>query len=232
MDSAFFSQQMAQALEAHRVEFTVSVPFERFVQLKAMIEGRVRWRWLNAQWSFFETPWKPKSWQHRYRFVFLRQSVERRYKEPVQLDLFIPHQWGYDFKVIVTNKRSWIKKVLAFHNGRGAQENLFSELKSQCQMDYIPVRTLAGNQLYLLCAILAHNLARELQMVAEPPHRHTTEKRTPLWIFQELNTLRRNFIQRAGRFTWPQGRLTLTLSANDSVKATLLHYLGAVTSTT
>ena len=232
MDSAFFSQQMAQALEAHRVEFTVSVPFERFVQLKAMIEGRVRWRWLNAQWSFFETPWKPKSWQHRYRFVFLRQSVERRYKEPVQLDLFIPHQWGYDFKVIVTNKRTWIKKVVAFHNGRGAQENLFSELKSQCQMDYVPVRTLAGNQLYLLCGILAHNLARELQMVAEPPHRHTTEKRTPLWIFQELNTLRRNFIQRAGRFTWPQGRLTLTLSANDSVKATLLHYLGAVTSTT
>ena len=29
MDSAFFSQKMAQALEAHRVEFTVSVPFER-----------------------------------------------------------------------------------------------------------------------------------------------------------------------------------------------------------
>jgi hypothetical protein len=228
MDSAFFSQQMAEAFEAHRVEFTVSVPFERFVELKAMIEGRVRWRWLNAQWSFFETPWKPKSWQHRYRFVFLRQTVERQSKEPVQLDLFIPHQWGYDFKVMVTNKRSWIKKVVVFHNGRGAQENLFSELKSQCQMDYVPVRTLAGNQLYLLCGILAHNLARELQMVAETPARHTTEKRTPLWIFQELNTLRRTFIQRAGRFTWPQGRLTLTLGVNDSVKTTLLHYLGAL----
>ena len=228
MDSAFFSREMAEALHTHRVEFTVSVPFERFSELKAMIEGRLRWRRFNEQWSFFETPWKPKSWNRRYRFVFLRQKVQRQQKDPIQLDLFIPHQWGYDFTVILTNKRTRMKKVLAFHHGRGAQENLFGELKSQCQMDYIPVRTLAGNQTYLLCAILAHNLARELQMIADSPQRHTTEKRTPLWMFQELNTLRRHFIQRAGRFTWPQGRLTLTLGLNDTVRATLLHYLGAL----
>lgn len=228
MDSAFFSREMAGALNSHKVQFTVSVPFERFAELKAMIEGRWRWRRFNEEWSFFETPWKPKSWNRRYRFVFLRHKVQQQHKEPVQIDLFIPHQWGYDFTVILTNKRTRMKKVVAFHNGRGAQENLFGELKSQCQMDYVPVRTLAGNQTYLLCAILAHNLARELQMIAEPPQRHTTEKRAPLWIFQELNTLRRQFIQRAGRFSWPQGRLTLTLGLNDTVRATLLHYLGAL----
>lgn len=228
MDSAFFSWEMAEALRTHGVEFTVSVPFERFSELKAMIEGRWRWRRFNEEWSFFETPWKPQSWKRHYRFVFLRHKVHRQQKEPVQLDLFIPHQWGYDFTVILTNKRTRMKKVVAFHHARGAQENLFGELKSQCQMDYIPVRTLAGNQIYLLSAILAHNLARELQMIAEPPQRHTTEKRSPLWIFQELNTLRRQFIQRAGRFSWPQGRLTLTLGLNDTVKATLLHYLGAL----
>jgi hypothetical protein len=228
MDSAFFSREMADTLDAHQVEFTVSVPFERFSQLKTLIEGRLRWRSFDQQWSFFETSWKPQSWDRRYRFVFLRQKVQLQQKQPVQLDLFVPHQWGYDFKVILTNKQTRMHKVLAFHNGRGAQENLFGELKSQCQMDYIPVRTLAGNQIYLLCSILAHNLARELQMVADPPKRQTTEKRSPLWVFQELNTLRRHFIQRAGRFTRPQGRLTLTLGLNDSVKATLLHYLGAL----
>jgi hypothetical protein len=228
MDSTFFSREMAEALNTHRVEFTVSVPFERFSELKAMIEGRLRWRRFNEQWCFFETPWKPKSWHRRYRFVFLRHKVHRQQKQPLQLDLFIAHQWGYDFTVILTNKRTRMKKVLAFHHGRGAQENLFGELKSHCQMDYIPVRTLAGNQTYLLCAILAHNLARELQMIAVPPQRHTTEKRASLWIFHELNTLRRHFIQRAGRFTWPQGRLTLTLGLNDTVRATLLHYLGAL----
>jgi hypothetical protein len=228
MDSAFFSREMAEAINAHRVEFTVSVPFERFSELKAMIEERLRWRRFNEEWSFFETPWKPKSWPRRYRFVFLRHKVQQQQRQPIQLDLFIPHEWGYDFKVILTNKRTRMNKVVAFHNGRGAQENLFGELKSQCQMDYVPVRSLAGNQIYLLCAILAHNLARELQMVADPPQRHTTEKRAPLWVFHELDTLRRHLIQRAGRFSWPQGRLTLTLGLNESVRATLLHYLGAL----
>lgn len=228
MDSAFFSQEMADALDAERVEFTISVPFERFCELKAMIETRQRWKTFDQRWSFFETPWKPKSWKRSFRFVFLRQKVRLQQKPPVQLDLFIPHQWGYDFKVILTNKPTRMNKVLAFHNGRGAQENLLGELKSQCQMDYIPVRTLAGNQIYMLCSILAHNLARELQMIADPPQRHTTEKRSPLWVFQELNTMRRQWLQRAGRFTWPQGRLTLTLGLNESLKDSLLHYLGAL----
>ncbi|MBI2351165.1 MAG: transposase, partial [Deltaproteobacteria bacterium] len=140
-----------------------------------------------------------------------------------------PGQEIYSKQILkIRGKHTRMKQVVAFHNGRGAQENLFGGLKSQCQMDYVPVRTLAGNQTYLICAILAHNLARELQMVADPPLRHTTEKRAPLWIFQELNTLRRHLIQRAGRFSWPQGRLTLTLGLNDTVRATLLHYLGAL----
>src|SRR5206468_3725605 len=120
----------------------------------------------------------PSSWPasarcaRRFPFLFVRHEVKIRDKEPVQLDLFVPTLSGFDFKVIVTNKRARPKKVLAFHNGRGAQEAVFAELKSQCQMDYVPVRTHVGNQLYLCSAILAHNLARELQMQAEPaPHR-------------------------------------------------------------
>ncbi len=93
--------------------------------------------------------------------------------------------------------------MVAFHNGRGAQEGIFAELKSQAQMGYIPVRTLCGNQAYLLAAILAHDLTRELQMQQQPPQRTTTEKRSPLWIFEQLDTLRRKILQRAGRLTAP-----------------------------
>jgi hypothetical protein len=225
MDSAFFSAEIVGVLEAARVDFTLSVPFERFAELKAMIEGRRRWRRFNSALSFFETPWKPKKWKSRYRFLFIRERVTRQHKGPLQLDLFVPHQPGYDFKVIVTNKQARMKKVLAFHNGRGAQEGVFAELKSHCQMDYVPVRTRVGNQIFLLSAVLAHNLTRELQMAAHPPQRATTEKRTPLWIFQQLSTLRRNLIQRAGRLTHPQGTLTLTMSGNVAVKHELLHYL-------
>ena len=66
--------------------------------------------------------------------------------------MFIPYEYGYDFKVIVTNKRINAKKALAFHNGRGSQEGIFAELKSQAQMDYIPTRRQAGNQVYMLAA--------------------------------------------------------------------------------
>jgi Transposase DDE domain group 1 len=227
MDSAFFSDAIVSALDEMSIEFTLSVPFERFVELKQRVQGRVRWRWMDETWSFFEVAWKPKKWKKTYRFLFIRQRCPVIHKEPIQLDLFIPYEYGYEFKVIVTNKWASGKKTLMYHNGRAAQESVFGELKSQSQMDYIAVRGLLGNQLYMLAAVLSHNLNRELQMEAKAPERNTTEKRAPLWVFEELRSLRHRLIQRAGRFTNPQGNLTLTMSANESVKQGLLEYLDA-----
>lgn len=225
MDSAFFSDAIIGMLDAEGVEFTISVPFERFSELKHRVEERRRWQHINNHCDFFQSRWKPKSWGVKQRFVFIRTRNHKQYKEPVQLDLFIPYEYGYDFKVIVTNKRINAGKLLAYHNGRGAQEGVFAELKSQTQMDYVPTRRQGGNQVFVLSAMLAHNLNREMQMMADTQQRHTTEKRAPLWRFEQLGTLRRKLIQRAGRLTKPQGVLTLTMSANPTVKSELLHYL-------
>ena len=228
LDSAFFSDAIVGRLENEGVEFTISVPFERFAKLKGIVEGRKRWRHLDQRCHFFEMRWKPNSWQRKQRFVFIRTRNRKQHKEPLQLDMFIPYEYGYDFKVIVTNKRLSAKKALAFHNGRGSQEGIFAELKSQAQMDYIPTHRQAGNQVYLLAAMLAHNLSREMQMVANNRQRGTTEKRAPLWQFTQLGTLQRKLIQRAGRLTKPQRNLTLTMSANPTVKTELLHYLNTL----
>ena len=225
MDGAFFSDAIVKMLETLRVEFTTRVPFARFAALKHLVEKRQRWHSINDRWSFFETAWKPKSWRRRHRFVCIRQRNRVQHKEPLQLDLFVPYEYGYDFKVIVTNKQVSAKHVLVYHNGRGAQEGLFAELKSQTQMDYVPTKKLAGNQVYVLAAMLAHNLNREMQMQCLPKTRCTTDRRAPLWQFEQLGTLRRKLIQRAGRLTRPQGQLTLTMSANPVVKSELLHYL-------
>jgi hypothetical protein len=75
--------------------------------------------------------------------------------------------------VIVSNKGLGAKSLLAFHNGRGTQEGLFAELKSQTQLEYVPTRRLIGNQVYVLSAMIAHNLNRELQMIANQRDRHT-----------------------------------------------------------
>jgi hypothetical protein len=92
-------------------------------------------------------------------------------------------------------------------------------------MDYIPCRRRAATQTWLLSAIMAHNLNRELQMTADEAERGTTEQRAPWWCFARLGTFRMRLIQRAGRLTSPKGRLTLTLSANPAVQEELVHYL-------
>ncbi|MGH8654372.1 MAG: transposase [Gammaproteobacteria bacterium] len=136
--------------------------------------------------------------------------------------------YGYEFKVILTNKLLCARKVLAFHNGRGSQEGIFAELKSDNQLDYVPTRTWVGNQIYLLSVLLAHNLGRELQMIAHPPSRTTLEKRPAFWDFARLDTLRRRLIQRAGRLIRPHGQLTLSMAVNPAVRDELLYYLKAL----
>lgn len=225
MDSAFFSDEIVTALHALKTQFTISVPFERLTALKDQINARTRWRRLGESQSYFETSWKPHSWDRRFRFIFIRERQPTQRKEPVQLELFHPYEYGYQFKVIVTNSTLGPRKVLRLHNGRGAQEAIFAELKSQTQMDYIPARRLAANQTWLLASLMAHNLNRELQMATAERERATTEKRAPLWMFTQLGTLRRHLIQRAGRLTRPQGKLTLTLSPNDSVQADFERFL-------
>lgn len=228
MDSAFFSDEIVTALDRECIEFSLSVPFERFVELKGLIQARLRWRRLQKGIYYFETQWKPKKWKRKFRFLFIRQYSKELYKGMIQLDLFIPYEYGYEYKVVVTNKSVSAKKVLAFHQGRGQQENVFSELKSQGQLDYIPVRRLYGNQLYMMASILSHNLNRELQMATAEPDRGTTEKRAPLWRFTELKKLRHHLLQRAGRLTNPQGCLTLTMNGNETVKQGLMEFLDAL----
>lgn len=225
MDSAFFSDEIVLALAERGIEFTVSVPFERFVELKGKIERQKRWQRLTSAEAYFEESWKPQSWKRRFRFVFVRTLAKRQRKEPIQLDLFVPYEYGFDFKVIVTNKTIVPKKVVAFHEGRGSQEGIFGELKTHCKMGYVPVRTCLGNQTYLLAGLFAHNLLRELQMMTTTPSRHTTEKRTPLWVFEQLHTFRAGLLQRAGRLTRPHGRLTLTISAGRWIKDRILDVL-------
>ena len=129
-----------------------------------------------------------------------------------------------EYKVIITNKTISTKKVVKYHEGRGQQENIFSELKTQGKSGYIPTKRKIGNEIFLLCNILAHNLCRELQMRTRKPERANNEGRGPLWVFEGMNMLRGKFIRKAARLTSPQGILTLTLSKNKVVEAEIQKY--------
>jgi hypothetical protein len=228
MDSAFFSDEIVTALNAQDVEFSISVPFERFVALKQMIERRQRWYAIDDELSYFETEWKPKSWPRRCRFVMIRTRAKQQQKGPVQLNLFEPYQYGYEFKVIVTNKALIASTLVDYHGGRGSQEGVFGELKTQCQMDYIPVRQRCGNETYLLASLFAFNLIRDLQMQLEPPTRATTRKRTALWAFEQVQTVRRTILQRAGRISNRSGKIVLTFCAGKNLKHRVLQIFQAL----
>jgi hypothetical protein len=140
---------MISSLEDLKVEYSISVPFKRFVELKEKIEKRNYWwpAWgTHGRSSYFKERWKPISCSRGVRFVFVRTQVKTQSKGPVQLDLFEPVERNFDYKVIVSNKTCLAGSIVHHNEGRGYQENIFAELKSQAQMDYIPALHRVANQ--------------------------------------------------------------------------------------
>jgi len=228
LDGAFFSDRIVSLLNQLGVEYSISVPFTRLPALKEIVETRQLWYHGSAGVQYFELQWKPKSWRQRHRFVVICNEVKIQSKKPVQLDLFEPFKTGCDFKVIISNKSLSVPRLIDFHNGRGSQEGIFGELKSENALAYVPTRTWTGNQIYMLAALLAHNVTRELQMRTQPPCRKTNSKRASLWAFMKINTIRRQLVQRAGRLIRPQGKLVLSMSANAATKNDMLHIMDAL----
>ncbi len=228
LDSAFFSDEILFSMAFEDISFTASAPFLRFPTLKEKIESCKRWHRINETWSFIEVKWKPKSWKGRLRIVVYRQLKKKPTKGPIQLDLFEPIHREYEYKAVVTNRLHRAKAVLEFHNGRGSQEGIFAELKTQSQMGYIPSRRRIGNEIYLTSAVMAHNLNREMQMLHSPPVRRNSARRACLWCFEQLDTIRKSLIQRAGRLTRPKRKLTLSIALNKKTQSRFLSYLNAL----
>ena len=225
IDSAFYNKVIFWVLTQLAVEFTCSVPFERFPKLKVIIGQRQRWRRIDGDLSYFESDWKPGEWKDRYRLLIIRKRTRKQTKGPLQLDLFLPLEYGYEYKVVATSMAGAAADVLLFHNGRGSQEKLFGEAKQHAALDLIPTRREVGNQVFTLAGMLAHNLGRELQMATRKADRGSQEKRPAHWEFESLGTIRQRLLHNAGTLNRPQGELTLTMNANDAVRDKLTRYL-------
>lgn len=225
IDSAFFQNELLAGLAAIGVEFTCSVPFQRFPPLKKIVSEMVNWRRINKTWSYAECAWKPKSWEDGHRMLLFRKRRTKQRKGPLQLDLFEPREYEFEYKVVVTNKLGVPATVLHFHNGRGAQEKLIGDCKQHAALDVVATRTSGGNQLFSLAGILAHNLTRELQMRAFRPTRGTLLKRPAIWVFESLHSIRHRIFLRPGRIVRPQGKLTLKISADSHAESEIRNYL-------
>lgn len=230
LDSAFFSERTLALLQGLGTEYSVSVPFERFPSLKARIERRTSgWQKIDDTHEFVElTGWHPKSWggSEHHRFMAIRTTRPVRVNGPLQLDLFEPRDHEYEYKVFVTNKKVGGRAAMLFHNGRGNQEATFGEAKHWAALAYVPCRRLVANQIYTASAMLAHNLGRELQMAtSEPRTSRATPRRSAIFEFATLGTIRDLFLRRAGSLTRPARALKLTIAATGSARHGIQRYI-------
>jgi hypothetical protein len=228
LDGAHYSDATCTGLHDAGVEFSVSVPFQRLPQLKGIIEDRVLWYRIDDEWSYFKWSWRPSA-KSRLSFpcVIYRRRVAKPRKGPIQLDLFEPIERDYEYKVAMTNKRLSAGALLRYHNGRGSQEATFAEVKSQLGLGYLPSRRQVGNQVYMLCNLIAHTLGRELQMRAAPRRSQNTAARACLWALERIGTLRKRLIQRAARITRPQGRIVLSFAKCPEAERDIRQFIHA-----
>jgi len=122
-----------------------------------------------------------------HRFLFVRDKQKKQRKGVLQLDMFEPHDFDFRYKVIVTNKTTQAKNVVEYHEGRGTQEGLFAELKTEAAMSYVPCNSWNANKLFLLSNVFAHNLTRELQMHYRERDRTTTVKRPDTRVYLQYS---------------------------------------------
>ncbi len=224
IDGAHYSDATCTGLNDAGIEFSVSVPFERLPELKAIIEKRTLWRRIDDEWSYFKRSWRPSGKSRRsFPCIIYRRRVAIPRKGPIQLDLFEPIDRDYEFKMVMTNKGLSASKLLRFHNGRGSQEATFAEAKSQLGLGYLPSRRQVGNQIYMVCNLIAHALGRELQMRAAPPRSKNTATRACLWAVERLGSLRNRLIKRAARIIHPQGGLVLSFASCPDAETDLRH---------
>ena len=228
LDGAHYSDATCTGLHEAGIEFSLSVPFERLPQMKAIVESRRVWHRINDEWSYFTWSWRPNVKSKRsFPCIMYRRRVAKPRKGPIQLDLFVPIERDYKYKVVMTNKSLSAAAILTYHNGRGAQEATFGEAKSQLGLGYLPSRRQVGNQIYMLCNLIAHALGRELQMRATPRRSKNTATRACLWAVERIGTLRNRLVKRAARITHPQGRLVLSFAKCPEAESDIRHFMNA-----
>jgi hypothetical protein len=213
MDGAFFRREIINWLES-RAEYAIKVPFYKWVDLQSLIRQRQRWKHIRPGLQGFETSIWLEPWKRSLQVAIYRKRVKHRSMKNYQLDLFDPSDGHWEYSAITTNKRVRLKTLWDFMAGRGAHEKALAELKSGYAFDSVPTLNYAGNSMWQILSVLAHNLMTSFQIDIGAPRRKKTAKRSPLFLLKSIRTLRYELLGRAGILQRPGGRLTLTLSKN------------------
>jgi hypothetical protein len=203
MDSAFYNQDIISIMDQNHVKFTASVPFERFVQFKEMIEQRKRWFKIDEQRSILKPNGNPNLGVPA-AVLCLRAKDQKGSKRDLYNYICLNHATCN----LITRSLQPIGLIGEKRDYVSLWTRIPGSSLRQCKNRYSPggyyLQTIGRqSDLYPLCDDGAHNMSCQIQMLSKPPALRSLVKRPSAWAFEKLDTLRHRLIQRAGRLGQP-----------------------------
>ena len=202
LDSGFESEAVLKLLERRGVGYVVKMrgtaELTHFgASLPASVWHRVEWDG-EGEMAVASIFWLRTSWSRERRVVILR----KREMEELQGRLFDADGWSYAFFV---TDRVWAPQDVArFYDKRADVERTICELKHDLAIDHLSTAHFQANAADLALKVLSRNL-----LVLYRTHRLRLPAR------DRIRTIRRRYLQVAGRVVRHAHRLNLRLSVHS-----------------
>ena len=218
LDGAFFLRPVLETLWRLDVEYAIKVPMHQWLGLKGVVEKRCRWRRMNGEISFFETIIPVDCWEMELPVVVYRRQVRHKTRKNFQLDLFSPDDGHFEYSAVTTNKAIGAVALWHFMAGRGAQEKTLAELKDGLAFGTVPTNHYAANSAWQQLSVMALNLLRRFQVEVGAEQRSHSRKRTYLYVFESIKSVRFKWLNVAGRIVSTDGTRRLRLTDVAAVR--------------
>ncbi len=228
LDGAFFRREILEFLQSAGVEYAIKTPLWDWLNIRAVIGQRKRWKRVRPGLQAFVTRLSIPQWGISLRVVLYRKHVAHRTRKNFQLDLFHPDDGHFEYSAVATNKRVRLRTLWDFMAGRGGHEKTLGELKQHLAFDTIPTEDWDANSAWLLISALTHNVARRFQLSAGAAQRRNGPKRTYRWVLESVRTLRYELINIPAKLATPKGRAQLRLAAAPDTRRRVEKILAAL----
>ncbi len=171
-DSEFFSQDAVSACEAENYSFIISI--------KVTVPPLDSDLWYclpnNPDIQYNSCVYKPKTWHKAYRFVAMRiRKTEAEKKDPQQTELFADAEFKY--RIFVTDLTGEAHMLIDEYDGRASAELLIGEAQRE-GLCAIPSKKFEANMMFFQMVMLAYNLWRHLQALADSDARSKLRRHT------------------------------------------------------
>lgn len=209
LDGAFFDPKILRFLDGESLGYATKVPLWKWLGVREKIASRKQWTRVDGTVSGFALTLAIPQWERTQRVVVYRKRVFHETARNFQLDLFSPDDGHFEYSAVATNMNLGVAALWHFMAGRGGHEKTLGELKQHLAFDAIPSRDRQSNELWQQLSILTHNLVRSFQLCVGAAARPRTRKRTFLYRFLSLQTLRFTLLDQPARIVRPAGRAEL-----------------------